>query len=76
VSRLDRPSIQHECPRNGCRRMVSQDQLACSSDWFLVPAKTRTAIWRAWDKGRGAGSPEHVVLIASAIEFLEGLAPK
>lgn len=76
MSRLDRPRIQHECPRRGCRRMVSQDQLACSKDWFLVPAKTRSAIWRAWDNGRGAASPEHVVLIASAIEYLEGLAPK
>lgn len=56
--------------------MVGQDSLACPQDWDLVPKKTRDAIWRAWDKGRGAGSPEHVVLIASAIEYLEGLAPK
>jgi hypothetical protein len=76
MTRLDRPAVKHECPRNGCRRMVGQDQLACSTDWLLIPAKTRNAIWRAWDKGRGHGSPEHVVLIASAIEYLEGLAPK
>lgn len=76
MSARDRPAVKHECPRNGCRRMVGQDSLACPQDWDLVPKKTRDAIWRAWDKGRGAGSPEHVVLIASAIEYLEGLAPR
>ena len=57
----------HTCPRDGCTRQVQAHMLMCKTDWYLVPKPLREAINRAWDHGRGAGSPAHRQAMLAAI---------
>jgi hypothetical protein len=41
--------------------------LACSGHWYQVPPPLRSAVWRAWDDGDGAGSAEHAAAITAAV---------
>jgi hypothetical protein len=63
--------MTHKCPAPGCESDVPDDMLACRKDWYRIPKPLRTAIWRAWRQGEGAGSAEHGNAIRAAIGWLE-----
>lgn len=62
--------MSHKCPKKGCETDVADDKLTCKEHWFLIPRPLRTAVWRAWDNERGAGTPEHIAAIAAAVRAL------
>lgn len=35
----------HRCPRQGCKVLVPDEQLACREDWSVLSKSTRDAIW-------------------------------
>lgn len=39
---------RHECPKNGCTRMVAHDILACRAHWQQVSRPTQQAVYSAW----------------------------
>jgi hypothetical protein len=69
------PAVNHNCPRSGCAEQVAPDRLACPRDWFQLPPAMRSAVNRAWDRGRGRGSAAHRAAISAAIRYLGQLGP-
>jgi hypothetical protein len=65
----------HKCPGPECEAQIPYDMLACSRHWYQVPAPVRSAVWRAWANGEGAGSKAHTAAILSAIGTMRPLAP-
>ena len=59
--------MTHRCPGPDCDKQVPPDMLACPRHWYQVPRPLRSAVYRAWDDGAGAGSPEHTAAIGAAI---------
>jgi len=41
--------------------------LMCPRHWYLVPKPLRRAVWIAWRRGAGAGSPAHRAAMTAAI---------
>lgn len=64
--------MSHECPRNGCATFVSTGKLMCGPCWKLVPQALQRAVYRAWDRGQGAGSQAHRAAMAAAIRAVNG----
>jgi len=62
----------HSCPKQDCKITVPSHQLACRVHWFQIPSAIRTAVWRTWDNGRGAGTPEHTAALRAAITAMNG----
>lgn len=62
--------MTHHCPGLDCGRQVPADQLACRPHWYSLPKPIRTAVWRAWNDGAGAGSDAHTAAITKAIDYL------
>lgn len=60
----------HRCPATGCRAQVPGDLLACSNHWFSLPRPLRSAVWRAWRGGAGAGTEAHDKAVADAVRYL------
>ena len=46
---------------------LEQDKLMCPGHWRRLPQPLKGAVLRAWDGGRGAGSPAHLAAIRAAI---------
>jgi hypothetical protein len=65
--------MTHECPGPGCEVQVPAHMLACSRHWYQVPRPLRTAVWRAWDNGAGAGTPAHTEAMRRAIANMREL---
>lgn len=69
----------HQCPgpaRGGgqCEIMnVPRSQLACGGHWAQLPGPVKRAVSRAWDRGRGYGSPAHVAACDAAIARMRPL---
>jgi len=59
--------MTHECPGPGCTEQVAPDRLMCSSCCPQVPKPVRRAVWIAWNRGAGAGSPAHAAAMRAAI---------
>jgi hypothetical protein len=60
--------MSHRCPRNGCPVTdVPDAKLLCPNDWYRVPKPLRRAVWIAWHRGAGAGSPAHRAAMRAAI---------
>ena len=57
----------HRCPAEGCARQVGARLLMCGWHWTLVPGPLRSAVYRAWDRGRGAGTGAHAAACDAAI---------
>lgn len=62
--------MTHKCPAPECEKDVPADMLACRADWYRIPKPLRTAVWRAWERGAGAGSDEHTLALEAAIGWL------
>jgi hypothetical protein len=41
--------------------------LMCPQHWHQVPKPIRAAVWRAWRRGAGAGTPAHRAAMTAAI---------
>ena len=59
--------MTHECPGPGCEAEVDSSMLMCPRCWRLVPTAVRRAVWLAWRRGAGAGTPAHRAAIRLAI---------
>ena len=57
----------HRCPGPLCEAEVDSSMLMCPRHWYQVPAPVRVAVWRAWRRGAGAGTPAHRAAMAAAI---------
>lgn len=49
----------HTCPVDGCRHDGYAAGVFCWPHYLLIPPVMRSRLFRAWDGGRGANSPEH-----------------
>lgn len=63
----------HKCPGPGCHQEIPYEMLACPRHWYQVPKPLRTAVWRTWDNGAGAGTDAHTAAITAAIERMRPL---
>jgi hypothetical protein len=59
--------MTHECPGPGCSAEVDSSMLMCPACWRQVPKPVRAAVWRAWRRGAGAGTPAHRAAMSAAI---------
>jgi hypothetical protein len=59
--------LTHECPAGLCTEQVDPDMLMCPRHWYQVPKPLRRAVWTAWHRGAGAGSPAHRAAMRAAI---------
>jgi hypothetical protein len=59
--------LTHECPAPECTGQVGPDMLMCPRHWYQVPRPLRRAVWVAWCRGAGVGSPAHRAAMAAAI---------
>lgn len=61
---------RHDCPGRLCggQARVPADMLMCGRDWRATPKPYRSAVWRAWQDGRGRGSAAHRAAMTAAIE--------
>jgi hypothetical protein len=59
--------VTHECPAPTCTEQVDPAMLMCPRHWYQVPKPLRSALWRAWQRGAGAGSPAHTAAMRAAI---------
>lgn len=65
----------HLCPgpRCGGQREIPWHMLMCNRDWYALPKPIRTAVWRTWQDGRGAGTPEHTRAMRLAVVIAQRL---
>lgn len=61
----------HACPIEGCERRVPDYQLMCPRHWRAVPVDIQRLLYRAWDRGRGRGTEEHIEAMDAAIHAAE-----
>lgn len=64
--------MSHKCPRDGCTRTVRDEFLMCGPDWKLVPLALQRAVYAAYRRGKGLGSPELLNAQAAAIRAVNG----
>lgn len=58
----------HECYGHNCSTRVPRSQLLCRTCWRLVPGPLQRKLYAAYNRGRGAGSPEHLQAMQECIE--------
>jgi hypothetical protein len=63
-------ALMHECPAPACTEQIDPDMLMCPPHWYQVPKPVRRAVWIAWRRGAGAGTPAHRAAIRLAISAL------
>ena len=61
---------RHPCPVRRCKQLVGPDQLMCPGHWRMVPPPLRSAVWRTWDGGSGAGTPAYLAAVSAAIRIV------
>lgn len=66
---LDDP--RHECPVGECSLLIPYEVLLCRRHWAKVPRDLQRKVYRAWRRGRGAGTPEHLEAMRQAIAAVE-----
>lgn len=64
--------MSHQCPRSGCRRTVGDRLLMCGGCWRLVPVPLQRAVYAAYKRGAGLGSPELIAAQDAAIRVVNG----
>lgn len=60
-------SLTHECSAPACAEQVPPDMLMCPRHWYQVPRPLRRAVWIAWNRGAGAGTPAHRAAMRAAV---------
>lgn len=60
----------HRCPAPVCTEQIDPDKLMCPRHWYQVPTPIRRAVWIAWRRGAGAGTPAHRAAIRLAVAAL------
>jgi hypothetical protein len=68
--------MTHPCPGYAHRAELKRpevpaDMLACRPCWYSLPPPLRVALWRAWNKGAGAGTLEHRAAVTACLRYLE-----
>lgn len=58
---------RHDCPIDGCTKRIPHAVLMCRHHWAKVPRQLQGAVYRAWARGRGAGTDAHTTAIAAAV---------
>jgi hypothetical protein len=66
--------MTHQCPGPECAAEVDYSQLMCPGHWHQVPKPIRRAVWIAWNRGSGAGTPAHTAAIQAAIAAVKRAA--
>ena len=64
--------MSHKCPRDGCRRTIADRLLMCGGCWGLVPKPLQRAVYAAYNRGRGLGSPRLLAAQDAAIKAVNG----
>lgn len=59
--------MTHKCPGPGCAEEVDSSRLMCPRCWYQVPTPIRRAVYIAWGRGAGAGTPAHRAAIRLAV---------
>jgi hypothetical protein len=59
--------MTHKCPGPRCYAEVDSSELMCPSHWRQVPKPIRRAVWIAWNRSAGAGTPAHTTAIRLAV---------
>lgn len=67
--------MTHRCPGPACTEQAGHDQLMCPRHWYLVPKPMRRALYIAWSRGTGAGSPAHQAAMRAAIAAVNRTSP-
>jgi hypothetical protein len=62
--------MTHLCPARRCPRMVPDHLLACGPHWRLVPSPLARAVYTAYARGDGIGSPELIAAQSAAIRAI------
>jgi len=62
--------MTHECPGPLCDAQVVPSMLMCPGCWRQVPKPVQAAVWRAWNRGAGTGTPAHRAAIRLAVPAL------
>lgn len=67
---------KHRCRWPGCPHLVASKLWGCRRHWFLLPARIRNAIWRAYRPGQeetGRISDEYVEAAEAAQDYITSL---
>ena len=67
--------MTHQCPGPACTEQVAPDRLMCPACWPLVPKPLRRAVYIAWNRGAGAGTPAHQAAMRAAIAAVNRTYP-
>ena len=59
--------MTRQCPGPGCDAEVDPSMLMCPGCWARVPKPVRRAVYIAWNRGAGAGTPAHRAAMAAAM---------
>lgn len=57
----------HRCP-GGCGQQVPQHLYACKPDWFRLPLKIRTEIWKTYRRNDAGG---HLAAMSEAARWYD-----
>lgn len=63
--------MTRHCPVHSCDHAVPLTLLMCPMHWRMVPGPIQAAVYRAWDNGLGAGTPQHNQARRAAIIAVE-----
>jgi hypothetical protein len=66
--------VTHQCPGPGCGEEVGSSRLMCPACWYRVPKPLRRALYVAWNRGAGAGTPAHRAAMRAAISAVRRAA--
>lgn len=65
--------FSHVCPVKGCSSLISGYRLMCAQDWSALGRSLRAEVWRTWQSGTGARSPEHRLAADLAVSAAEAV---
>ena len=60
----------HDCPVDGCAERVPVTLLMCRRHWGMVPPELGRRLYRAYNRGDGQGTPEHIAAMAECIAYV------
>jgi hypothetical protein len=59
--------MTHQCPGPLCDADIDPSRLMRPGHWAQVPKPVRRAVWIAWNRGAGVGTPAHRAAIRLAV---------